>query len=125
MINTKDKLYTISNNKKDIVKLCHDRSFKLIFRKCPNVLARLISDIIGIPYEDIEGKINFSTNELNNTHITIKNKICDYVITIDKLIINIEVNRNDAYWVKYRNLATLYLHYNLSFLLYIFHAFTL
>ena len=59
MINTipKYKTYTLSGKEKNIVKLCHDRTFKTIFRKNPDVLARLISDIIDIPYEDLKGNI--------------------------------------------------------------------
>ena len=99
------EIYSLSDSPKDIVKLCYDKSFKTIFTSCPNVLAKMISDIIDIPYEDIVGKIIFSSNELLQDHIIIKNQICDYVITIDNLIINIEMNMNDKYWVKHRNFA--------------------
>ena len=94
------------------IQLCYDKVFKKVFRDNPNALAKLISDIIGIPYLEIKDNIVFSSNELRLNHIKEKSKVCDFIVNVDNYSINIEMNMYPSKWIKYRNFAYLNNLYN-------------
>ena len=94
------------------IQLCHDKVFKKVFRDNPNALAKLISDITGIPYLEIKDNIIFSSNELRLNHIKEKSKVCDFIVNVDNYSINIEMNMYPSKWIKYRNFAYLNNLYN-------------
>ena len=47
------------------IQLCYDKVFKKVFRDNPNALAKLISDITGIPYLEIKDNIIFSSKVIS------------------------------------------------------------
>ena len=94
------------------IQLCYDKVFKKVFRDNPNALAKLISDITGIPYLEIKDNIVFSSNELRLNHIKEKSKVCDFIVNVDNYSINIEMNMYPSKWIKYRNFAYLNNLYN-------------
>ena len=94
------------------IQLCYDKVFKKVFRDNPNALAKLISDITGIPYLEIKDNIIFSSNELRLNHIKEKSKVCDFIVNVDNYSINIEMNMYPSKWIKYRNFAYLNNLYN-------------
>ena len=68
--------------------LCRDTIFKSIFTKHKNILSIFIDDITGIKLNDY----NLSMNELQITRNKEKFKKCDFVITSDNYIFDIELN---------------------------------
>ena len=94
------------------IQLCYDKVFKKVFRDNPNALAKLISDITGIPYLEIKDNIVFSSNELRLNHVKEKSKVCDFIVNVDNYSINIEMNMYPSKWIKYRNFAYLNNLYN-------------
>ena len=94
------------------IQLCYDKVFKKVFRDNPNALAKLISDITGIPYLEMKDNIVFSSNELRLNHIKEKSKVCDFIVNVDNYSINIEMNMYPSKWIKYRNFAYLNNLYN-------------
>ena len=94
------------------IQLCYDKVFKKVFRDNPNALAKLISDITGIPYLEIKDNIIFSSNGLRLNHIKEKSKVCDFIVNVDNYSINIEMNMYPSKWIKYRNFAYLNNLYN-------------
>lgn len=94
------------------IQICYDKVFKKVFRDNPNALAKLISDITGIPYLEIKDNIVFSSNELRLNHIKEKSKVCDFIVNVDNYSINIEMNMYPSKWIKYRNFAYLNNLYN-------------
>ena len=94
------------------IQLCYDKVFKKVFRDNPNTLAKLISDITGIPYLEIKDNIVFSSNELRLNHVKEKSKVCDFIVNVDNYSINIEMNMYPSKWIKYRNFAYLNNLYN-------------
>ena len=94
------------------IQLCYDKVFKKVFRDNPNALAKLISDIIEIPYLEIKDNITFNNNELRLNHIKEKSKVCDFIVSVDNYSINIEMNMYPSKWIKYRNFAYLNNLYN-------------
>ena len=94
------------------IQICYDKVFKKVFRDNPNALAKLISDITGIPYLEIKDNIIFSSNELRLNHIKEKSKVCDFIVNVDNYSINIEMNMYPSKWIKYRNFAYLNNLYN-------------
>ena len=94
------------------IQICYDKVFKKVFRDNPNALAKLISDITGIPYLEIKDNIIFSSNGLRLNHIKEKSKVCDFIVNVDNYSINIEMNMYPSKWIKYRNFAYLNNLYN-------------
>ena len=74
---------------------------------CPNYLSFLISEFTGVSKEDIKRKLVIKNNELNLSNAKEKRKISDFIVGIDKLLVNIEMNSKYYEWLFMRNDAYL------------------
>ena len=74
---------------------------------CPNYLSFLISEFTGVSKEDIKRKLVIKNNELNLSNAKEKRKISDFIVGIDKLLVNIEMNGKYYEWLFMRNDAYL------------------
>ena len=79
--------------------LCYDVIFKSIFMKYPNVLSRFIYDVTGYCLNDI----NLICNEMPITRYEEKFKRCDFVISDNNRIFNIELNSSDSHTLLIKN----------------------
>ena len=88
-----------------VIPATQDTVFKIVMSSCPNYLSFLISEFLGVSKEEIKSKLVIKNNELSLSNAKEKKKISDFIVGIDKLLINIEMNgkyewlfmRNDAY----------------------------
>lgn len=60
--------------------LCYDIVMKAIFTDEVNILAKMISDISGIPYSELKDNVTLITNEIPINSKNEKAKRCDFVI---------------------------------------------
>ena len=74
---------------------------------CPNYLSFLISEFTGVSKEEIKRKLVIKNNELNLSNAKEKRKISDFIVGIDKLLVNIEMNGKYYEWLFMRNDAYL------------------
>jgi len=92
---SKEKLL---GNPKYIVPISYDLMFRELFGKNPDVTAFLISALLGIPYEDVKGKIIFKDTTVNKNTLKSKHGEKDVLFTVDisePLCINLEMNYKD------------------------------
>ena len=74
---------------------------------CPNYLSFLISEFTGVSKKEIKRKLVIKNNELNLSNAKEKRKISDFIVGIDKLLVNIEMNGKYYEWLFMRNDAYL------------------
>ena len=74
---------------------------------CPNYLSFLISEFTGVSKKEIKRKLVNKNNELNLSNAKEKRKISDFIVGIDKLLVNIEMNGKYYEWLFMRNDAYL------------------
>ena len=74
---------------------------------CPNYLSFIISEFTGVSKEDIKRKFVIKNNALNLSNAKEKRKISDFIVGIDKLLVNIEMNGKYYEWLFMRNDAYL------------------
>ena len=92
--------------KEIIINNRYDKVFKSLFINNENVLAKMISDIIGMPYDSLKDNIVLEINEIPITRKDEKFKECDFIVRMGKnVIINLELNANNYRGLKVKNLS--------------------
>ena len=90
-----------------VIPATQDTVFKIVMSSCPNYLSFLISEFLGVSKEEIKSKLVIKNNELSLSNAKEKKKISDFIVGIDKLLINIEMNGKYYEWLFMRNDAYL------------------
>ena len=92
--------------------LCYDIVIKAIFTDEVNILAKMISDISGIPYSALKDNTTLITNEIPINSKDEKAKRCDFVIKVTNgNIISLEVNSSYYEGMNSKNLSYLFGEY--------------
>ena len=92
--------------------LCYDIVMKAIFTDEVNILAKMISDISGIPYSVLKDNVTLITNEIPINSKNEKAKRCDFVIKVTNgNIISLEVNSSYYKGMNSKNLSYLFGEY--------------
>jgi len=86
-----------------IMKCIYDPIFKSIFMDNPNALASLISSITEIDYNLMKDNITIRANEIPISNKYEKFKKCDFIVSFDKYIINLEANGFNSKIIKTKN----------------------
>ena len=103
----KNKIY-----KNELPFLCYDIVMKAIFTNETNLLAKMISDISGIPYSILKDNVTLITNEIPINSKDEKAKRCDFVIKVnDGNIISLEVNSSYYEGMHPKNLSYIFGEY--------------
>ena len=92
--------------------ICYDIVMKAIFTDEVNILAKMISDISGIPYSVLKDNTTLITNEIPINSKNEKAKRCDFVIKVTNgNIIPLEVNSSYYKGMNSKNLSYLFGEY--------------
>ena len=75
-----------------VIPATYDTMFKIVMSSCPAYVTFLISEFTGETKEKIKRKLAIKNNELNLSNAKEKRKISDFIVGIDKLLVNIEMN---------------------------------
>ena len=98
--------------KNELPFLCYDIVMKAIFTNETNLLAKMISDIAGIPYNILKDNVTLITNEIPINSKDEKAKRCDFVIKVnDGNIISLEVNSSYYEGMHPKNLSYIFGEY--------------
>ena len=100
------------NYKSELPFLCYDIVMKAIFTNEVNILAKMISDISGIPYSTLKDNTTLITNEIPINSKDEKAKRCDFVIKVTNgNIISLEVNSSYYEGMNSKNLSYIFGEY--------------
>ena len=100
------------NFKGELPFLCYDIVMKAIFTNEVNILAKMISDISGIPYSTLKDNTTLITNEIPINSKDEKAKRCDFVIKVTNgNIISLEVNSSYYEGMNSKNLSYIFGEY--------------
>ena len=109
MSNYKEKLEEVKMNlimNGMVIPANFDPVFKIVMRDCPNYLAFLVSSFTDIPKDIVKENLIVQNSEHRLSNAKERRKTSDFIVKVDKMLANFEMNnryfdglfiRNEAY----------------------------